>query len=103
GMPLHFLVKYIGENEEILVDPFYGGEILTAEGCHQRLEQIAGRPVPFALSYLEATSRRSILYRLLNNLKQIYLRREQPGQAGRVVEQMLVVMPESHPDVRDRG
>jgi regulator of sirC expression with transglutaminase-like and TPR domain len=103
GMPLHFLVKYVGPDKEIFIDPFYGGEILMPEGCRARLETLLGRSASFDPAYLEATPKRHILYRLLNNLKQVYLRREEPGRAGRVVEQMLVVQPDSHEDVRDRG
>jgi regulator of sirC expression with transglutaminase-like and TPR domain len=103
GMPLHFIVKYIEKDRETYIDPFYGGEILTPEGCHKRIERIVNQPVAFDPSYLHATPKRLILYRLLNNLKQVYLRREEPNRAGRVVEQMLVVAPDSHTDVRDRG
>jgi len=103
GMPLHFLVKYVGRGREIFLDPFYGGELLTPEGCRARLERIVRQPVEFDPAYLNATPKRQILYRLLNNLKQVYLRREEPGRAGRVVEQMLVVAPDSYGDIRDRG
>ncbi|HZO88516.1 MAG TPA: transglutaminase-like domain-containing protein [Chthonomonadaceae bacterium] len=103
GMPLHFIVKYIAPGQEIFIDPFYGGEMLTPEDCRARIEQIAGQPIVFDPACLNATPKRRILYRLLNNLKQIYLRREEPGRAGRVVEQMLIVAPDSHADVRDRG
>jgi regulator of sirC expression with transglutaminase-like and TPR domain len=103
GMPLHFIVKYVEQGQEIYVDPFYGGEILTPEGCRERVERIVKQPVVFDPAYLNATPARLILYRLLNNLKQVYLRREEPGRAGRVVEQMLIVAPDSHGDVRDRG
>ncbi len=103
GMPLHFLVKYVGRGREIYIDPFYGGRILTPEGCRERIERIVKQPVVFDPAYLNATPKRLILYRLLNNLKQVYLRREEPGRAGRVIEQMLIVAPDSHADVRDRG
>jgi regulator of sirC expression with transglutaminase-like and TPR domain len=103
GMPLHFIVKYVGAEREIFIDPFYDGEFLTPEQCQQRVESIVGCPIVFERSYLEATPKRVILYRLLNNLKQIYKRRDEPGRAGRVVDQMLVVAPDSPDDIRDRG
>jgi len=90
-------------DREIFVDPFHRGELLTPEGCRSRVEKILGRPAAFDPAYLQATPKCSTLYRLLNNLKQIYLRREQPERAGRVVEQMLIVQPDSCEDVRDRG
>jgi regulator of sirC expression with transglutaminase-like and TPR domain len=103
GMPLHFIVKWVGAEQEIFVDPFYRGEFLTPQGCQERVEAIVGCPIVFERSYLEVTPNRVILYRLLNNLKQIYKRRDEPGRAGRVVDQMLVVAPDSLDDIRDRG
>lgn len=103
GMPLHFLVKYATPDEAIYFDPFYGGEILNMEGCQRRLEMLADRRVKFDPAYLQVTSNRRILYRLLNNLKQADMRLEQPARAGRVVDQMLIVDPASVEDVRDRG
>src|SRR5262249_4438103 len=78
GMPLHFLVKYVMPRRELYIDPFYGGEMLTPQGCQQRLEAILNRPVVFEPSFLHATPKPQILYRLLNNLKQVYLRRQEP-------------------------
>lgn len=103
GMPMHFLIKYVTPDREIFLDPFHGGAILSEAECQALLERIAERPVPFDPSYFHETPKHLILYRLLNNLKQVYLRRDEPGRAGRVVEQMLVVLPESLTDVRDRG
>ena len=107
GLPLHFIVRCdtdSGRDEDaILIDPFYGGEILTPASCQARLEHILGRPVAFDPAYLQPTPNRLILYRLLNNLKQAYLRREEPERAGRVVEQMLIVVPDNADDIRDRG
>ncbi len=103
AMPLHFLVKYHAEDKEIFIDPFHGGQVLTSAGCRVLLEKIVGKPVAFQPAYLETAPKRAILYRLLNNLKHAYLRRNEPIRAGRVVEQMLVVAPGSYSDVRDRG
>ena len=108
GLPLHFIARYdppsrFGSADPILIDPFHGGEILTPQSCQKRIESVLGHSIEFDPAYLQPTPKRLILYRLLNNLKQIYVRREEPAKAGRVVEQMLVVMPDSMEDIRDRG
>lgn len=108
GLPLHFIVRYDpplcpGSADTILIDPFYGGEILTPELCRERIERVLGHAIVFDPAYLQPTPKRLILYRLLNNLKQVYVQREEPAKAGRVVEQMLVVAPDSVEDIRDRG
>ena len=103
GMPMHFLVKIVGKTGEAFLDPFHGDLLESPEECAELLEQVAGRTVPFSPDYLNATPKRLILYRLLNNLKHLYLQREQPARAGRVIEQMLIVQPNSADDLRDRG
>ena len=113
GLPLHFIVRYDAPDADtddpvsvlngILIDPFHRGEILTPRACQERIERIMGHPIAFDPAYLQPTPNRLILYRLLNNLKQVYMRREEPERAGRVVEQMLIVAPDSADDIRDRG
>lgn len=103
SLPMHFLVKYASEGGEILLDPFYGGKTVTLEDCRQRLELAYGAPVEIEPEYLNAVSNRQILFRMLNNLKLIYLRAEEYERAGRVVEQMLIVRPDLTEGVRDRG
>jgi regulator of sirC expression with transglutaminase-like and TPR domain len=103
GMPLHFIVKYVGASEEIYIDPFHGGKILTVQECQERVERAMGAPVNFQPSFLDATPTRTILYRMLNNLKQTFVRQQEYVRAGLVVEQMLVVRPDAATEVRDRG
>jgi regulator of sirC expression with transglutaminase-like and TPR domain len=103
GLPLHFIVKYVGPSSDIYVDPFDGGRVLTREDCRERVEKAYGAPVTFQDSYLNAVPARLVLYRMLNNLKYIYIRHQDFARAGQVVEQMLVVHPEQSEEVRDLG
>lgn len=103
GLPLHFVVRHVEPGNGLLVDPFYGGAIVTPEQCQSRVEQAYGGPVEFDASYLQPMGVRGMLYRMLNNLKQGYVRLQDYHRAGMVVEQMLVVMPEQTQEVRDRG
>lgn len=103
ALPLHFVVKWKDSEREIFIDPFHNGEVLTPDKCQSLVERIVGRPIVFEPGYLNATPKPVILYRMLNNLKLLYMRRNQPAAAGRVVEQMLVIAPESCEDIRDRG
>jgi regulator of sirC expression with transglutaminase-like and TPR domain len=103
GLPLHFIVKYSANGKEIFLDPFHQGAILSPQQCRERVERLMGRSIDFDPAYLGATPKRLILYRLLNNLKQLYLSRGEVGPAGIVIEQMLMVKPEYHDEIRDRG
>lgn len=103
GLPLHFIVKYVSPKGDILIDPFHRGDLLTLDACRERIERAYGGPVTFRESYLDVVPVRMILYRMLNNLKFIYLRQGDLLRVGQVLDEMLVVRPDSLGDIRDRG
>jgi regulator of sirC expression with transglutaminase-like and TPR domain len=103
GLPMHFIVKYQSPKGDLYVDPFYQGAVLTIEDCRERVERAYGAPVQFQDSYLNTAPTRMMLYRMLNNLKYIYLKRKDFQRAGMAVEQMLIVTPGQPEGLRDRG
>lgn len=103
GLPLHFIVKWVGAKDEIYLDPFQQGRVLTIEECAGVVEKAYGAPVQFQFSYLEAVPTRLILYRMINNLKYIFLRHEDFFHAGLAIDQMMIVQPDQPDEVRDRG
>src|SRR6185295_11985060 len=76
GMPGHFLVRYRDPLAPVLFDPFAGGGIVSEADCEARLAQLYGRPVRLTPPMLAPVGTRPILYRMLTNLKQIYVGRE---------------------------
>ena len=103
GMPGHFLAKYVAPDEEIVVAPFYRGIIMSEADYSELLSRMAGRPTPFHYDYLAAVAKKEIITRILNNLKAIYLHREDHRRALAVVERLLLIRPGEPPQVRDRG
>jgi regulator of sirC expression with transglutaminase-like and TPR domain len=101
GFPGHFLVRVDGP-DELLVDPF-AGEIVTRSDCEARMRAPAGADVPFDPQLLDATPPRQILARVLRNLKQIWLAREDWQRALGCAERILLLAPESPLELRDRG
>src|SRR5262245_41928826 len=73
GMPGHFLVKYADRSEEIFLDPFNGGQILSREDCARRFAEMFGDQ-EFSERMLAIASPRQMLFRMLNNLKTIYMK-----------------------------
>jgi regulator of sirC expression with transglutaminase-like and TPR domain len=69
GMPGHFLVRA----GDMVLDPFEGGRRLDADACRLLLAESAGPAVPFDESLLEPVGRRTILARVLANLRQLYV------------------------------
>src|SRR5688572_21856036 len=102
GFPMHFLVKYQAGSGDLLIDPFNQGKILTRSDTDELLLKVYGAPVPLQDMFVQPLPPRLILYRMLNNLKLVYLQNEDYPRAGTAVEQMLVVHTQVD-DVRDRG
>ncbi len=81
GMPGHFLVKYETGRYRIFVDSFNGGALLTQRDCARFLDQ-AG--YGFDERYLQKTTARSILIRMIKNLVAIYNKMEDTPRAVRL-------------------
>ena len=103
GFPGHFLVKYQSEQEEIIVDPFSKGLVLTREDCANRLRVLSGGQAPFREHYLSAITKKQTLRRVLTNLKGAYLNSSEYGFALSAVEMLLAVSPWDVDEIRDRG
>ena len=106
GMPLHFVVKYpLGEapGEGIFLDPFLRGAILTPQDLRDRFAgQYRGR-VPFEEHYLGAVTKKQLLTRVLLNLRQLALRRNDPRRVLAALDYQLLIAPWDLEARRDRG
>ena len=103
GMPGHFLIRPNFEDAGIFVDAFNQGEILFPEDCESRLQQVYQQPVKLESAFLEAISNRQILVRMLTNLKIIYINNHLYENALQVINSLLILMPDSDMELRDRG
>jgi regulator of sirC expression with transglutaminase-like and TPR domain len=70
--PGHFMVRVRTETGWQIVDPFYGGEILTRDQVFARLDRIAQRLLPRTDELLAAPTHVQWLYRLIGNLRQVF-------------------------------
>jgi regulator of sirC expression with transglutaminase-like and TPR domain len=80
-----------------VLDPFNEGSEVGGEELGARLGVV---PEPEEIA---CATRFQILTRLLNNLKMIYLKRDEPLRALQVVERLLVLNPDDMTELRDRG
>jgi regulator of sirC expression with transglutaminase-like and TPR domain len=111
SFPGHFRVRLRLRGAMLVLDPFSGGETLAEADLRQRLQRVipegaaGGVPVD-ALPldpFLEPAGKRQILARLLRNLKGVYREADRPQRLLEVLNRMLVVAPEAHGDLRERG
>ncbi len=69
GMPGHFLVSWSDHEEEIFIDPFNKGQMLTRDEIESHL---SGDEKGLLDQYLQKTSTRQIIARMIRNLIHIY-------------------------------
>jgi regulator of sirC expression with transglutaminase-like and TPR domain len=94
GMPGHFLVKIEGEPIPQFVDCFNGGAFLREQDCEQF---ITASGLDYSPEFLEKSSTRLILARMLRNLLSIY-EREPEEQVARRVRELLELLETEQPD-----
>jgi regulator of sirC expression with transglutaminase-like and TPR domain len=103
GFPGHFLVKYACEDEEIVIDPFLGGEVRSHGDLRRMLRDLYGGKVGFNREFLEPVSKKQILKRMLANLKAIYLKKNDPVKTLLVLDRLIILDPAAAEEIRDRG
>jgi len=103
GMPGHFIVKYADRNQEIFLDPFHNGAVLTFEDCRQWVTRHYRDSVEFSERLLARVTHRQIISRMLNNLKRIYIDAHTFDKGVGIVDMMLMVQPDDLEQYCDRG
>ncbi len=103
SFPGHFLVRYRGAAEHLLIDPFDGGRIRFENQAQEVLDQEYGGMVRMQPAFLRAASKLDIIRRMLVNLKGLYLNVQDDERALSVVERLMLVQPASAGERRDRG
>jgi len=71
SMPGHFLVRD-RVDPTVFVDPFHRGARLDADGCERVFHGIQGDGVPFDPAFLDPVGHRTILVRVLANLRAVF-------------------------------
>lgn len=104
GMPGHFLVGYRRPaGPPLMVDAFAGGMLVGEADLEVRLRGIYGPAARLEPAMLRPVGVRAILFRMLANLKGIYVTRQDWTRAVRTIDLLLVVQPGAVSEYRDRG
>ena len=108
GLPGHVICRYrpndpTDEADELLLDVFNGGRILTAQNCQELVRGAFGARVPFKDYYLSNLLPRQVIQRLLHNLKAGALQRGDEDRAARAIDFLLALYPWDLDEIRDRG
>jgi len=105
GFPGHFLVGVANGSQQRVIDPFNAAQQLPRDELMARLRNHAATDVDERMlrKALRPITPRAILVRMLRNLKQIYMEKQDVENALACIEMILSLLPESPDELRDRG
>jgi regulator of sirC expression with transglutaminase-like and TPR domain len=107
SFPGHFLVVHDSPRGRMVIDPFHQGTTLGYQDLRERLAAIMGEEAwseQLAIDpLLQPADRRTILVRMLRNLKGLYAHHEQWDRSLEWVNLILALEPDNPEELRDRG
>jgi regulator of sirC expression with transglutaminase-like and TPR domain len=102
GFPGHFMARYRDAAGAWLLDPFNGAVVECSE-ADRYLSQIFHRPVALPAQMHEAVSAPALAHRILNNLRNVYLSRNDYAHAAQVLDYLLILVPTQAEFWQERG
>ena len=106
NFPGHFLLRApqgVAGDDDLIIDRFHGGALLSEFDCRQLLRSHLGDEAAFDPSLLAPATRHDIVVRMLVNLKRLYVRMRSFPQARFVSTLLLAADPSAIGELRDRG
>jgi regulator of sirC expression with transglutaminase-like and TPR domain len=85
GMPGHFLVRDMVDHD-VFIDAFSGGRTLPRAACRRLFHEMHGPQTPFDERFLAPIGRDQILQRMLANLRNVYVQRDDTASLTWVLE-----------------
>jgi regulator of sirC expression with transglutaminase-like and TPR domain len=104
GFPGHFLVKHARDNGvEIVIDPFQQGEIKSRDDLARMLRRVYGGAVELRDEFLQTSSKREIVRRILGNLRGIYSKTNDLVRLLSVLDRAIILQPSAAEEIRERA
>jgi regulator of sirC expression with transglutaminase-like and TPR domain len=106
SFPGHFLVRVDAAGRDdvpLAVDPFFGGRRLDELGLQKLLERASPTQKLVVEDHLAPASPKTMLVRMLINLKWIYATRGDFARALLALDRIICLTPDSVPALRERG
>ena len=98
SMPGHCIVQYDDGEFNCFVDPYHGGRIMDLDDCRRLAFQIAQVDIKEQPDVMDPATTWQLALRMLHNLRSIYARRKEYGKLARVLDWILIAVPDSRPD-----
>jgi regulator of sirC expression with transglutaminase-like and TPR domain len=103
NFPGHFLLRLSQGAERAILDPFGGGQIVSADGLRRLVKAAEGEGAELSPQHYEAVSDREILLRLQNNLRMRLFKAGDLRRTAFVTETMILLAPAESALWRDAG
>jgi len=103
GLPGHFLVQYDDGEFSTFIDPFNGGQLLFEQECLELARQVTGAGVSADSSVLAPVNKRHIMIRMLNNLRAVYFKLQDPTKSSSVLDLLIAADPSAAEAYKHRG
>jgi len=103
NLPAHFMLRLADRGQHLFIDPFHSGELLDRQGCERRLSEVTRRPVELSEGQLAPCPVRTIVARMLRNLKAIYLGTHDFPSALDIQRRLAAVADDDPQERRDLG
>ncbi len=103
GLPGHFVIRTGPPAEELYVDPFNGGKIMSRADCVRTVSEMFNGRVEFQEEHLRAYTKKELLLRILTNLKHNHTRLEDYPRAISSADLIAAIEPSLGSNLRDRG
>jgi regulator of sirC expression with transglutaminase-like and TPR domain len=94
SFPSHFLIRVGSGPAQAIIDPFHGGQTLTADKLRALRKSVAGSEAELAPDQFAAVEDVEVLMRLQNNIKSRLLQKRDGEGALAVLDSMLLVAPD---------
>ncbi len=101
--PSHFLTRMETIEGPVFLDAFTPGRYMQYDECLDWVQAIADVSRRDAKSGMKAVSHRTIVTRMLNNLKVLYIEQEKWKHALRIQNRLLLLNPSQYASRRDRA
>jgi regulator of sirC expression with transglutaminase-like and TPR domain len=89
--PGHFLVRVRCDQRWMIVDPFFGGQVLTRDEAFDRIDRVLGKPVTRRDELLNAPTHEQWLVRILANLQHLFTAEERRDDLAAMTELAAVL------------
>ena len=103
GLPGHFVIRTGPPEEELYVDAFNGGQLMSRRDCELIVQDLFQGRLEFREEYLRPYTKKELLIRILTNLKQNYSRTQDYQKALSTADLIAVADPSLGSNLREKA